>query len=104
YFSVIRKPDLIKNIEIIYWYGFLCADGAVYKDGRVYVINFRLKLSDKERVYRFADRVGLDRDRVYIRTNFRKWKNRLITSKIAQARFGSKIMYNDIMSQGFSSS
>lgn len=106
YFSKLRNINLItlKDIEVIYWYGFLCADGAVYKDGGRYVISFRLKVADKERIYRFAEVVGFDSKNVKFRKNFRNFRGRIIESERAIVRFGSKIMYEDIISQGFTSS
>ena len=104
YFSVLHGLDLIEDIEVVYWYGFLSADGSLYIDAGNYVIYFGLKYKDRDRVYRFAEVVGFTEDRVNTRTTFRSFKGRLIESKRTEVRFGSKTMYKDIMAQGFTSS
>lgn len=104
YFSILRTPSKIKDIEIVYWYGILNADGALYMNGSNYTVYFSLKLKDRERVYRFAEVVGYDKNNVTERDQFRKFQGRIILSKRAEVRFGCKTMYNDILSQGFTSS
>lgn len=104
YFSVIRNPKLINDPEVVYWYGFLNADGSIYIYCGNYIIYFSLKSADIERVYRFAEIVGYDKIRVNIRTVFRKFRGRIIETERAEIRFGSKVMYKDIMSQGYTSS
>lgn len=104
YFSSIKNPDLIGDVEVYYWYGFLNADGSLYMDRAKYTIFFGLKERDKERVFRFAEIVGYDKKKVNIRTIFREFKGKIIESKRAEVRFGSRTMYNDIMSQGYTSS
>jgi len=49
--------------EIAYWFGFLCADGYVSKNGD-WMISFSQSTKDGASVLAFADFVGLDRSRV----------------------------------------
>jgi len=108
YFKDLSTPERL-SLEVIYWYGFLNADGSISTKKYVekennYRISLRLSLKDKERVHRFAEVVGLDKKRVKPYTQFRMYKGKLREYQMIGARFQSKTMWEHIMEQGFTSS
>ena len=77
-------------LEIFYWLGFFVAD--VYINLKANVISFSLQIRDEKSVYRLADRVGIDHDRVYKNIHYRE-KNGIIKAFPQRVvGFGSKYM------------
>lgn len=87
--------DLINSteeelLEIFYWLGFFVAD--VYINLKANVISFSLQIRDEKSVYRLADMVGVDHDRVYTNIHYREKDGVIKPFPQKVVGFGSKYM------------
>ncbi len=67
YFKVIDTEDKA------YFLGFIMADGSMYKKPNGdYQFSFKIKSTDADIVYKFADSIQFDKDKIKIRSRYRK--------------------------------
>jgi len=90
--------NIFQNIEGAYWFGFLCADGWLYKDR--YTIGIELSIKDEDHLKKFADLVGFDMDSIFCRTRLREYKGEIKTFRSASVAFGCKPMAETLMDLG----
>ncbi len=94
----IINPMYFRNMntpEQFYWFGLLVADGSlpVLKNKKTYNIYIRLSWNDKPTLEKFADVVGLPKDRILKVLQFREDNEGiLIPFEYAQINFGCKPM------------
>jgi len=100
----IEKPNLFSyifdNPVTLYWFGFICADGYLTRDGH-YRIVIKLQRADREIIERFAKFVGFDVERINDSiTLFRNEKNELKAYENSIIRFCCKTMWQDLENLG----
>lgn len=92
--------DIFNNPRTLYWFGFLCADGYLTRDGH-YRIVIKLQRSDRKIIERFAKFVGFDIERINDGiTLFRNERNELKAFENSIIRFCCKTMWRDLESLG----
>jgi len=100
----IKKPRIFKNpslfVVIAYWFGFLCADA--YLHPRRKQFHFELQRSDRKVLVKFAEFVGLEKDRIVNRIRILRDKNgNLKKYPMSYIQFVCKSMGQDLIKNGF---
>lgn len=96
--------DSIETIEKAYWFGFICADALVKQKYR-YTFKLELKSSDRERLVKLANLLGLDTERIKNRKRIYDDNNgKLKIKEYSRIQFKSKRMIEDLLRNGYSSS
>lgn len=101
----IRHPRFFDKIDIIekyYWFGFLCADGYIYK--KSYKIGIEVSIKDKTHTEKFAEVIGFDKSRISQRSRFMKYKKKTREYQLVRIEFSCKPMVEDLENSGFFSS
>ena len=92
--------DIYNNLDISYWFGYLCADG--YGNKENYKISFSQRLRDADRVAFFADSMGFDHNRIYYGNHIHYDESgNLRIDKYSEAQFYCKEMIRDLDRLGF---
>ncbi len=98
----IKNPNFFKKLnrsEVLYWLGFLCADG--YLIHKIRRIGMELSIKDRDILEKFTRALGLTLDRIKVRIkNTIDQFGKITRNKMCYINFICGPIYNDLISYG----